>query len=345
MGGLMIALAAVAMVATDAFAQADASLSAVTAARSRYTSASRRVSAQRATMNALARQITSYKKDGGQPQALDRLLKRSVRAESTLRTALAAHRKAESEYAAVLESGVAAVDNEMRRLVPQLKTGPIRDRRRAARQINALRASRKSLRAEMANLAKARRRQKAWAQYQVRFDLRDGPSELTEKADFVEDTRDKVVRKRRALLALLAEAQRDREIAQSAQDFRTDVTLFDEETRQGRVLRNRGSDSASEGGAPVPVSQGGQEDRGGDDFSGPPTPTQAPPVTPLRAINPDVLLNLRVEDLAAGALDVSTLERYVDDLRALERYLSGQADSLRERADALEADEARKLQR
>ncbi len=58
-----------------------------------------------------------------------------------------------------------------------------------------------------------------------------------------------------------------------------------------------------------------------------------------------MLINLRVEDVAAGALDVATLEKYVADLRKLERFLSGQADALRDRADALQADEDRDLQR
>ena len=197
----------------------------------------------------------------------------------------------------------------------------------------------------------------------MRADAGDGPTELSLKADFVEDTRDKVIKKRRALIALLAEARQEREIAQVAQDFRTDVTLFDEETRQGRVLRQQGGPSGAleqRNGTdnPTPATPNGPElvdpddgeFLGGGDPSGPPnqptvTPSAPSGPSPSRTIDPDVLLNMRVEDLAAGALDVSTLQKYVEDLRALEGFLSGQADALRKRADLLEADEARDLQK
>ncbi|MEM7678707.1 MAG: hypothetical protein AAF449_22225 [Myxococcota bacterium] len=170
---------------------------------------------------------------------------------------------------------------------------------------------------------------------------------MSEKADFVEDTRDKVNRKRIALIKLLKEARRERQIAQAAQDFRTDITLFDEETRQGRVLRQNRTTSAGDRveadgnfGSPAVENPGELTDVPTTGAQAPPQPTTDPM---LRAINPDVLINLRVEDVAAGALDVATLQRYVEDLRALERFLSGQAESLRQRAQTLEADETQDL--
>ena len=323
----------------------------VESARTTYRSARARVETLRAGQSSLEQRITALKKAGAQPQVLDGLLKRSVAAETELEAARADLRTSELRLAASLNTRVRQIDRQIRGLVPSLKRGPMKSRKAAAMQINALRATRQQLRTEAAALARHQARARVWAQYRVRFDARDGPSELAEKADFVEDTRDKVVRKRRALIRLLREARQERAIAEAAQDFRTDVTLFDEETRQGRVLRQAGRTTAADGDArsPAPVSGPGPEveDSGSDQFVGgdaPPTTTPdpvAPGPLPARQIDPDVLLNLRVETLAAGALDVATLERYVADLKALERFLSGQADSLRERADSLEAIEAR----
>ena len=328
----------------------DAVPRAVRAARVRYRAAADRVARLRAQQSTLEQRIAAFKKSGQQPQALDRLLKRSVDAEATFATARNELAQAEAIFGEALKAAVRAIDTRIRKWVPSLRRGPLSDRRHAATQINALRTMRQRLRTESADLSRARRREKAWAKYRVRFDVRDGPSELSEKADFVEDTRDKVMKKRRALIALLDEAKRDRQIAQAAQDFRTDITLFDEETRQGRVLRRSSSSTplAAEGGERSPPQSG---DAPFDDFSpeqlsdNPAAPRSQVDAGGLRDINPDVLLNLRVEDLAAGALDVATLQEYISDLKALERFLSGQADTLRKRADTLDADEARDLNR
>ncbi len=328
----------------------------VRAARQRYRAASDRVARLRAEQSALEQQIAAFKKSGAQPQALDRLLKRSVDAEAIFEAARSDLAQTEAILAAAFNAAVRSVDQRIRAWVPSLKKGPLSDRRQAAARINELRGLRQQLRNESAALARARRREKAWAKYRVRFDIRDGPSELSEKADFVEDTRDKVMRKRRALVKLLAEARDERRIAQAAQDFRTDITLFDEETRQGRVLRqSRGSQSGPEpgvesGSGQSPGSPNAQDSPpDNDSFVGRgdnPSPA-ATSLRPggLRDINPEVLLNLRVEDLAAGALDVTTLQAYVADLRALERFLSGQAETLRKRANTLEASEVQDLKK
>lgn len=345
-------------------------VAAPTAAKAQYEAAQNRLDRLRADQQSLEARITRLKKAGDRPQALDRLLKQSVGAEGTLAAARNEARRAEARFDRALKGAIRAIDTEIRRRVPELKQGPIAARRAAAHHINALRTARKTLRTEAARLAQSREREKAWAQYRVRVEAQDGPSELTEKADFVEDTRDKVVRKRQALIQLLGEARQEREIAQVARDFRTDVTLFDEEARDARVLRQSANpETVATVGQDTPNS----DERGGlesapslddDSFADVPNPTgatppaldQGTPSTPrvdpgggasvgLPAVNPDVLLNLRVEDLAAGALDVATLERYVEDLRALEQFLSEQAEALRKRADTLEADEARDLSR
>ncbi|MEO1335690.1 MAG: hypothetical protein AAFV29_08595 [Myxococcota bacterium] len=321
----------------------------VAAAKNHYAQSTAALIAVRRQQRTLEQRISDLKRSGQRGPALDRLLKQSVNAEAVLDQQRRTLRQAESALASELSKGIRAIDVEIRRFVPDLKQGPMSSRKQAARRINELRALRHMLRADSAKLANARKRARAWAQYRVQFNISDGPSELSEKADFVEDTRDKVNRKRLALITLLSEARQERQIAQAAQDFRTDITLFDEETRQGRVLRqnrtaagnvNRADSenlppSPSPGQTPVDLSD--QPPSGGAQFSQHTTDPM------LRAINPDVLINLRVEDVAAGALDVATLQRYVEDLQALERFLSGQAESLRQRAQSLEADEAKDL--
>ncbi len=327
--------------------------------RESYTDARARLEHLRAEQSSLERRIATLKKSGTDRQALVALLERSVDAEATLDAARREVDRAETAYTKALTTAITTIDVNIRARVPDLKRGPLEARRAAAAQINVMRTARQGLRAELAALARARQRTRAWAQYQVQYDEDDGPVELTEKADFVEDTRDKVVRKRRAIIQLIEEARQHRRIAEAAQDFRTDVTLFDEETRQGRVRRQTrtgivplssgGNRSPPETDAPAfgdgPESDPGSDSAGGDPVVSSPAVTAPPPtVSGLRALNPDVLLNLRVEDVAAGALDVATLNQYVEDLKALEAFLSGQADSLRRRANALKADEARKLQ-
>ena len=59
-----------------------------------------------------------------------------------------------------------------------------------------------------------------------------------------------------------------------------------------------------------------------------------------KTVDPNLLLNLRVEDLAGGARDVKDLEALVADLEKLDQFLLQQAEDIRRRAQRLEADEA-----
>ena len=337
----------------------------VSAAQQAHVAAASHLEGLRREQAGLEDQITALKKSGQRGPALERLLGRSIDAVQAFDAAQTELDDAARALEGALRDAIAAIDREITRKKPAMQRGSLTDRRKAAYAIKALRTLRKQFRAEFAALTRSADRRKAWAQYAVKFNAQDGPTELIEKADFVEDTRDKIVRKRRALIRLLAEAQQERELAQAAKDFRTDVTLFDEETRQGRVLRQSRASvaSVSADGSDTPTADAPPSlsgDNGGDpsefegarDDQGAVPPTSGPPPASLQAapaalrdINPDVLINLRVDDLAAGALDAATLERYVSDLRALERFLSGQAETLRKRADTLEADETRTLKK
>lgn len=365
--------------------------------------------AAQAAANTLATRVEALKRAKARPGAaageLERLLQASVVAERTLAQALTDEADARAEVERAVRGGVGRVDREIRARVPGLKAGPLPERQETARQINALRAARQHLRDAAASLGDdAPAPRKDWARYQVKVEPLDGPSELNEKADFVEDTRDKLKKKRFALARLLQEAKQEREIARAARDFDTYVRLFDEEARTDRVTRQAGTGataerangddlaSAPESQAPTSPSTGGTQNNGvptaglGNESSNPPPGTepgrgstdgfnQTPndstaspnpdtggktgtgqlPASPAvgvptaeagsvaRDINAELLINLRVDELAAQGLDMATLERLVEELEALDGFLDHQAKAIRQRARSIEAEDAESL--
>lgn len=356
--------------------------------------AEHRLAQTRATSTALAARIDHLKRSGRAGAQLQSQLRQSLNAEQQLRAALTQHADARNDVERTVRGGVARIDQEIRSLVPQLKAGPLADRKQAAGRINVLRKARQQLRDTLQALQGPQpAAQRAWAKYQVKVLPLDGPSELQDKADFVEDTRDKLAKKRLALAKLLNEAKQERQIARAAQDFDTYVRIFDEEARSGRITRQPGRGGAAEAAADTTVLQGAAEptkttgatagtlDPGTNSgFESTPNPApQAPPTdstannnggtptTPttggtanrddgsraqapaavaepnaapvVRELNADVLLNLRVAQLATETLDVATLKRLVAELEALDRFLDGQAKSIRRRAQTLESNE------
>ncbi len=335
----------------------------------------------RATSTALATRIDRLKRAGKSGAKLQGLLRESLDAERQLRAALTQQADARDDVQRTVRGGVARIDLEIRSLVPQLKAGPLADRKQAAARINVLRKARGQLRETLQALQSPQpMARRAWTRYQVQILPLDGPSELGDKADFVEDTRDKLAKKRLALAKLLNEAKQERQIARAAQDFDTYVRIFDEEARSDRVTRqstgggNESADVAAQGAAEPTKSRettSGAADPGTNFESGPSPAPQAPPAdatsnntggTPnrddspagspapsavsepsaapvVRELNADVLLNLRVTQLANESLDVATLQRLVAELEALDRFLDEQAKSIRQRARTLEADE------
>lgn len=230
---------------------------------------------------ALAGRITALKRDGAPSAELQRLLRASLAADQQLEAALTHEANARADVERGVRGGVARIDQEIRGLVPQLKTGPIDARRGAARRINELRDARKSLRDALAALDQAQvAPRRDWSRYQVQVEPLDGPSELDEKADFVEDTRDKLNEKRQALATLLKEARQEQQISRAARDFDTYVRIFDEEARSDRVTRqptrgdsNEATSVGSPTGAGTPTDQAGgfTGNRG----------NESPPATPV----------------------------------------------------------------
>ncbi|MEQ8978279.1 MAG: hypothetical protein RL846_10140 [Deltaproteobacteria bacterium] len=75
--------------------------------------------------------------------------------------------------------------------------------------------------------------------------------------------------------------------------------------------------------APPPAASGG---------------TTAPTI--VRGMDAQALIELRTEELGSANLAPETLQRLLSELEALDRHLAAQAERLRKRARALEADEA-----
>ena len=268
--------------------------------------------------NTLSTQISNLKATGKNSAKLGALLERSVATTQQLESALLNLKKEQRVYRTQVRSTIRVLDKEIRAQVPKLKQGTKLARKLAAQGIQELRKLRRSYARELGQKKNADQN-KSWSDYDVRIDPLDGPQELREKADFVEDTRDKIVKKQRMLLALLESAKEERRVTRAAKEFARDTYLFDEESRAGRILRRTGQPQASatvqndtsqeesanpgqnqgdgfsqpvEQSAPPPgnesPSQAPQEDTALDPVADTPSPTTPLAGTPQGAItNPD----------------------------------------------------------
>lgn len=324
---------------------------------------------------------------------LERLLSQSVEAERTLAARQRVVETKQKDLASWVRKATQQIDAAVKRNVPKMKSGPVKSRKKAARRIKALLAFRKQLDAQARSPAADNAAK--WARYvDVRIDPLDGPGELADKADFVEDARDKFEKKRSAIREMLADARRERSIRRAASEFRADLALFDEESRSVRVTRGTtnvlaAQDASEAVNSPAPTRQGGTdapptEGGGNESFQGTPPPNSptltagddttgfaeptatpqldgvkvgpttgvpaaAPPPaasggttapTIVRGMDAQALIELRTEELGSANLAPETLQRLLAELEALDRHLAAQAERLRKRARALEADEA-----
>ncbi len=370
---------------------------------------------KRAQQRALAFRIDALKKSGQNAPELKRLLLKSLASEKALRAHIVKTQQHKTKHQRGLLNYLRSIDEQIRRQVPGLKKGSLAQKKATARSINRLRKERQEAVAALSQLKSAQRTPRAWAEYEVRVDPLDGPEELREKADFVDDTKDKVRKKRMLLAQYIRRSQQDRLLAEAEQAFQSSVSLFDEESRTGRVLRNpnaRSADRSPQNGEANSVldqnignsnnsnnsnqSPGMQTPapnesdpstpnkgtdgvivatpgRGGDslgNFQGsngqnvvtvPPQSeagrvTESPSSPPtsysaqtaddsaargasnsqnVQQLQPDALLNLRVEQLAVEKMDLRELKELLQDLQRLEHYLDAQSQSIRGRAQEL----------
>ena len=212
---------------------------------------------------ALAHRIGALKRTGrveGRAQpALEQLLRASLETERLLEAKNRTRQASAEAVAEIVDDSVRRIDAEIVRLKPGLRRGSRLARAASARRLKALITARGELKAQVTALATAApAASRAWTSYEVTVEPLDGPQELRDKADFLEDTRDKFEKKRRALSQLIAQARQEREIARAAANFQTDLRHFDEEMRTGRVARRDSALGVTTTGGPTRTNERSQ---------------------------------------------------------------------------------------
>jgi hypothetical protein len=236
---------------------------------------------------------------------LDKLLKESVAADQALRAQDRAVDERAREVKTSVQTAIAALDDTLTALRPQIREGTTESRHKAADAMRALMSLRNELKQVAARVDETASIPREWTRYQKDVEIAplDGPSELAEKADLAEDQSEKLKKKHEELVRLIQEAKEAQAIARSGAEFRTDVRHFEEETRTGRVTRQQDKSSggnaslgafdsnknapaaqpAQSAGAPTTspgVATGGTSDNRGAGGATPP-PNQTPaPTTP-----------------------------------------------------------------
>lgn len=330
------------------------------------------VDATLADQRDLERQIRAEKETGAdRSDRLQGLLRRSLDAESALADAVARLQTVREAAERDLMDQVAELDADIRSRVDGLQQGSRQARQRVARQIQTLRQDRSRLLEALTRVRPAEATLSAeFSALSVRVDPLDGPEEIREKADYVDDARDAVTQKRERIAKLIQRAKEEAEIQRAARDLATDVALFDESLRVGRVNRAEGggerlaaggatggdesggraeSPNPAGGNGGTPVFDSGELDghggfqnggAGGRDPSVPPgagpDPTPDAPVPPGGTLSPSMLLNLPVDELASEGLPPDRLEALARELEALDRWLAERARSMRQQAERLE---------
>jgi hypothetical protein len=317
---------------------------------------------------ALEHRIAAMKRLGNEAE-LERLLRESVAVETALRTATKAVDSRANEARRAIAETLAAIEARIGELKPRLKQGEYESRQAAARDINTLRDLHREVRGLNNRLKDSSVVPQSWSRYEVKIDPLDGPKELGEKADFIDDTRDRFQKKLGDLRKVLRDAREEQDIARAASSFQTDARLFDEEDRFGRVQKRAGGNAdtalderretsgdpnpapqAPQVGTPVadpnlgafpPPAESPTDDTNARPGSAPQLGARTFEAAPLiKEVDPNLLLNLRVEALE-GRTDIATLEQLVRDIERLERFLATRSGDLRRRAIQLKEDEAR----
>lgn len=357
----------------------------VTSALSRFESAKDGLENTRSDAEALEHRIAALKRlrakgaTAGDAE-LASLLRESVASDASLREGTKAVEARDADVRRAVVEAFAAIDARIKELKPRLYQGELESRRTIARNIEELLSLRKELGRVITRLRATSSVPGQWSQYQVKIDPLDGPQELGEKADFVDDTRDRFQKKLEQLRALIKDAREEQDLSHAASAFQTDTRIFDEEDRSGgRVSKNRPTTDTRSGGgdetlqqpnSPAPQDPAqepangfaespadiadGPADKGtirGDGSQSAIQPPSSAVTTgggsetslSSKQIDPNMLLNLRVESLAGGAADLSTLEAWARDLERLDGFLKARANELRKRGKQLEADEAKAL--
>ncbi len=234
----------------------------------------------------LERMITARKADGDRSSPeLKADLRASLELETTIRATLSRRDRRREAARAQLRNGMTVVDAAIREQLPRLRSGPLADRRQAAAEINRLRALRTTL-VHLETQIEPRPEGSFlnWKDLALEPSPSDSPEDLRDKADFVEDARDKLRAKRARLARLWRRSRQEKAVARAAREFAADVSLFDEESRSPRIQRpvvpTGGSNPVAEGGgssgqdgAPSPQAPSQGDSDGFAPAQGPESPT------------------------------------------------------------------------
>jgi hypothetical protein len=180
---------------------------------------------------------------------LQRLLRQSVSASADLERLAQLQAQRSEVCAQSIHVGIKSIDKEISLHKKGLKSPSKVQRKKTAKRLRRLLQQRTQLRKMQAELLKTKTTPKSWKQYEVKIGPLDGPKELREKADFIEDTRDKLNKKRRKIFVLIKERKQMLALAKVANQFATDVSAFDESARSGRVERQGQRSGASFSGS------------------------------------------------------------------------------------------------
>ena len=184
-------------------------------------------------------------------RTLENLLQQSVRAANELERLVQQQSARAQACKESIAQGIQSIDMRISKQKAGLKSSSRIKRKQTAKRLRKLLQSRKKLRRIQDQLRVGKVTPKSWKQYEVKIDPLDGPQELREKVEFIEDTRDKLMKKRKRILVLIKERKQVLALARAANQFATDVSAFDESARSGRVERQGARSQSFAGGFSV----------------------------------------------------------------------------------------------
>ncbi|MCB9655601.1 MAG: hypothetical protein H6729_15875 [Deltaproteobacteria bacterium] len=212
-------------------------------AKTQHLDATRRANTELADRIAELKQRRSHK-DYSVDAELSRLLRKSVDSEQATTGARNALEEARAEVARTALDVSSAIRREIASLRPHLTSGPAPERREAAARILALRKTRTEI-GVIVDRLEHREASNQSAPLVVSADPLDGPSDLLEKAEWVEFTRTKLLKKIAEIKQKAEEAERTRQMEQDFLAFQTDTTHFDERLHAERVVRQSSAPSSA----------------------------------------------------------------------------------------------------
>ena len=347
---------------------------AIRAASQRVEDATNQAKSRRQAYRRLVDRISSLKRksklDSAESSELARLLERSLVAEVDLRQAQLHLMQSENQLKAKLREAIEKIDKEIRKLVEEIKIGALSKRKKAAQVIRELASQRQKFRESLAKMARPSDDRHRWLVESMEVGPLDGPRELEDKADFLEDTIDKLRAKRKILKRLSEQAAQEQHITLASREFEMDISVFEEEARPVQFKRSQSqAQPAADNESPIGSDSLSPPVGAGNPVSAPspPPPSDSPPESfdppsdtpsdtpreqnpPASAPDPIAVDSTSLEKVATFELvtldmikiesqppRADVLKQLQKQLKLLEENLAKTAVALRARARKLEA--------